>query len=60
MIIRWVYQGRPTSPGAMEGPTLASMGDQLWQRGTNYGAMNDLAGPTKVTQVVRGDHLQQP
>jgi len=36
------------------------MGDQMWQGGTNYGAMDGPAGPVKVPRVVRGDRLRQP
>ena len=34
----------------------SGMRDQLWQGGTNYGAMDGPAGPTKAPQVV----LRQP
>ena len=37
-----------------------SMGDQLWQGGTNYGAMDGPPGLTKVPRMVRPDHLLQP
>ena len=35
-------------------PWMIQYGDQLWQGGTNYGAMDGPARPTKVPQVVRG------
>ena len=30
------------------------MGDQLWKRGTNHGAIVDLGGPSAVPQMVQG------